>query len=299
MGKWIESLKPGTFKAKNGEEVTFTEADIEAIAAANPSTKRDAPLVFGHPEDNEPAFGWLEGAKTMNGILLTSFKDVPEPVKQVVKEKYYKKVSVALMPDKKTIRHVGLLGAVQPAVPGLADVKLSESKDELLIFEFSIGEPPDGSGDPNKPKPKEDDMPTVEELEAKLKIEKEAREAAEGKLTEAEGKLKTAETEAETAKTELSASKKAAEKATIESKVDALVGKKILAKEKPVVMQTALSLPGEDSIELSAGSGKKSTRDHYLDNFGDKPDLGLDMEFSDPGKDDGKALDTSGLTSCV
>ena len=300
MAQWIEILKPGKFTAKNGEEVTITARDIDHIVAANPAANRKSPLVFGHPEDDEPAFGWLTAVKKKAGdIAMAAFDQVPDVVKQLVDDGYFKKVSVALMPDKKTIRHVGLLGAVQPAVPGLADVKFSDGDDKPLIFEFSIGEPPDGSGDPSKPKPKEEGMPTVEELEAKLKIEKEAREAAEGEVTKLKGELETASAETEKVKTELSEGKKKQEKAAVEAEIDALVGRKIKASDKAAKLHTALSLSDEDSIELSEGSGKKSSRQHFLDELKSGPDLGLSAEFSAPVGEDGKALDLSDLTSCV
>lgn len=294
MPHWIEILKPGTFTAKNGESVTITSRDIDNIVAANPASDRESPLVFGHPEDNQPAFGWLTAVKRQGDIAMAAFTKVPEVVKQLVKDGYYRKVSVALMPDKKTIRHVGLLGAVQPAVPGLADVKLADG-DEPLIFEFTMGEPQDEPGDDpdgKTKKTKEGDMPTVEELEAKLATEKAAREAAEGKL-------KTAEEENEAARKELSDGKAAAARAAIETKVNELVGKKILARDKPLVEKVALALGEAGEIELSEGGGKKPLQAHLFDFLSGLPDLGLTVEFSDPGKTGGKTLDTTNLTSCV
>ena len=82
--------------------------------------------MFGHPEDSEPAFGWVDKLKRTGDILSALFKQIPDAVKSLVKTGHYKKISISLGSDKKNLRHVGLLGAVQPAVPGLANVKFSD-----------------------------------------------------------------------------------------------------------------------------------------------------------------------------
>ena len=89
--------------------------------------------MFGHSEDSQPAFGWVDKLKRTVDILSARFKQIPEAVKSLVKAGHYKKVSNALGGDKKNLRHVGLLGAVQPAVPGLANVKFSNPAVGLLF----------------------------------------------------------------------------------------------------------------------------------------------------------------------
>ena len=268
MGKWIEILKPGTFISSSGKPVTFTKEDLDTIAASNPATDRKTPLVFGHPEDNGPAFGWLEKIKHESGKLKAMFKQVPDAVKEAVNAGHYKNVSISLMPDKKTLRHVGLLGAAQPAVPGLEAVSFSDN-DEQLIIEFSTE--------------KKGEQLNLEEMKAeneRLKAEKEA----------ADKRAEMAESEAETAKTELTASKADAEKKVITDKVNGLVGKTILAKDKDVVEGIALALGGSDSIEFSDGNGKKVFQDAFLDFMSGLPDLGLMDDFTMPKKNDNKSM---------
>ncbi|WP_051283886.1 phage protease [Desulforegula conservatrix] len=265
MPNWIEVLKTGTFTAKSGKPVSFTEADLDAIAAGYDAAKAPAPLVFGHPEDSDPAFGWAEEFKRKGDILRARFKDVPEVVKTLVNNGHYKKVSISLAADKKTVRHVGLLGAVPPAVPGLADVKFSEG--ESLTIEMSSKE--------------ETNMPTVEELKKKLEEEEKARKDAEDRANAAEDGKKAAETE-------LSAIKDEASKTAVETKIEELISKgRILPANKDAVEAVALALGKTgDEIELSKGTGKKSLQDHFFDFLGTLPENGLLNEFSNPG--DGK-----------
>lgn len=292
MGKWIEVLKAGTFKAKNGQDVTITDSDLDAIAAANPSKDRKAPLVFGHPTDDQPAFGWLDGVKRAGGVLLASFSEVPDVVKNLVKDGYYRKVSLSLMPDKKTIRHVGLLGAVQPAVPGLKDVSFGNGADAIDL-EHEGGDP---SGDPEHDntggKPDTEDAMS-EELKRQL-------EEAKVKAAELQAQVDKNAAEAEAAKKELSDNKAAAERNAIETKVNDLVGKKILAKDKPLVERIALALGAGEEIELSSGAGKKPLRDHLFDFLSGLPDLDLMTEFSSPSGDEkGVKVDMGSLTKFV
>ncbi|MFH2064978.1 MAG: hypothetical protein ABIK15_07265 [Pseudomonadota bacterium] len=269
--EWIEICKAGTWTAKNGKPVTLTTADLDAIASSYNPTDREAPLVFGHPSDEDPAFGWVEKLKRTGDILLAAFKQVPDVVKSLVKDGHYKKVSIALMPDKKTLKHVGLLGAVQPAVPGLASVKFGDGADELVV-EFS-------NPDAVDPAKKEgEDMDKVKELEQQLADEKAKREAAEN--------------QAKAAETELSAAKSKQQASELETRIDKLVAEnKILPADKAAVKTVALALgKDEGEIELSAGSGKKKTVEHLFDFLSALPDRGLLTEFSSP---DGSKKETS------
>lgn len=276
--RWIEICKAGTWTAKNGKQVTLSTDDLDNIIETYNPEDREAPLVFGHPEDNQPAFGWVDKLKRTGDILAAQFQKVPEAVQNLVKAGHYKKVSISLGADKKSLRHVGLLGAVQPAVPGLKDVKFSDPEEGLTI-EFSN-------------KTKEDEV-EKKELERKLAAEEQARKDAETKLKESEEKTKAAEKE-------LSDSKQKALEGQIETRIDELVGKKIKAADKPAIKKIALALGGSDEIELSDGAGKKSLDEHLFDFLSGLPDLGMLTEFSDPGQgSDDTGLDSSGMMDRV
>ena len=110
--KWIEIARTGTFTDSAGREQTFTSGDLDAIARRYDPQKRDAPLCFGHPQtDKAPAFGWVDKLKSEGGRLYASFSRVPDEVRELVAKGHYRHVSMSLMPDRVSLRHVALLGA--------------------------------------------------------------------------------------------------------------------------------------------------------------------------------------------
>lgn len=262
MEKWVEICRTGIWTAKGGNSVTLTKGDLDNIVKTYDPKDREAPLVFGHPEDTEPAYGWVANLKRSGEILLAKFKDVPEAVKKMVREKYYKKVSIALGADKKTLRHVGLLGAVQPAVSGLKDVEFGDG-DAVMFLELSSKQEEGEMGD--------------EVLKKELEAEKKAREAAEKKAEDEAQKAKDAAAE-------LSKHKDETAEKEVEARVNALVGKKIKGADKDVVKRIAMSLAKEgEEIEFSQGAGKKPMVEHLFSFLDGLPDQGLTTEFSDPG----------------
>lgn len=117
----------------------------KAIANFNPVI-HEPPVVIGHPRENAPAFGWVESLKGeyVDGVnhLFAKFKQVDPEFERLVEGGSYKKRSASFYPDG-TLRHVGFLGAMPPAVKGLADVSFSDS--EFIEFE----QPTDGRNDPS------------------------------------------------------------------------------------------------------------------------------------------------------
>lgn len=122
MGKWIEVFKTGEHIASNGTKKEYTEDDLDAIVAKyNGQSEHQAPLVIGHPKDNDPAYGWVKELKRVSQKMLAYVDQISESVIEANQRGEYKKVSIAIYPDG-LLRHVGLLGAVPPAVKGLAPV---------------------------------------------------------------------------------------------------------------------------------------------------------------------------------
>jgi hypothetical protein len=125
VSPWVCIARTGTFEDSQGRPHTFTEADLEAIRAGYDPERSEAPLVFGHPKDSDPAYGWVSALKREGKKLFAQFAHVPEKVKSLVQDRRYRYVSMSLSPDKKRLLHVGLLGAAAPAIDGLAPVSLS------------------------------------------------------------------------------------------------------------------------------------------------------------------------------
>ncbi|MFN7066141.1 MAG: hypothetical protein ACK4OF_08350, partial [Aquificaceae bacterium] len=97
--------------------------------------KHEAPVVIGHPKDNSPAYGWVEALERRGESLWAKIKPTVQEFVDWVKQGLYKKVSISLYPDL-TLRHVGFLGAVPPAIKGLSPVQFSEGE----YMELGIGD---------------------------------------------------------------------------------------------------------------------------------------------------------------
>lgn len=130
----IEVFRTGTHTDSAGNKKEWTEQDLDTIASKYNPAEHEAPVVIGHPKDNAPAFGWVEGLERKGSVLYAKTKDLVPEFVDMVKKGLFKKRSISLYPDM-TLRHVGFLGAMPPAIKGLADVAFSDS--EAMTIEFS------------------------------------------------------------------------------------------------------------------------------------------------------------------
>lgn len=134
---WVPIFKGGKQRDSKGVEHDGDALIDKAIEKFNPSF-HEPPAVIGHPGDDAPAYGWVEGLKkeVVNGtkLLFAKFKQVQPTFADMVKSGMFKKRSAAFYPDG-SLRHVGFLGAMPPAVKGLPDVAFSEPAD--ATFEFA------------------------------------------------------------------------------------------------------------------------------------------------------------------
>lgn len=286
--KWIEIARTGTFTDSSGRPQTFTERDLAAIASAYDPTRRDAPLTFGHPaSDNAPAFGWAEQLKSEGGKLFARFRDVPEKVRELVAKGHYRHVSMSLMPDRVSLRHVALLGAAQPAIDGLAAVEFADGGNAITVdFTATI---------------QGDDSMTVEELQRQigqltaqleaLKTEnaslkkqadshKQEKEKAEAAKTEAEQK-------AEKANADFAAYRGKIEGERREARVAELVkAGKVKPAEKAGVLDFAAKLAAQGgTVDFAAPDGKTeslSLEERYFRDLEARPADERGAEFSAP-----------------
>ena len=138
----FEIFKPGTHIAMSGAEISFTEADLIASAAAYNPELHEAPLVIGHPADNAPAWGWTKALSFADSRLLADADQIDVAFAEGVNSGKYKKRSASFYPPDHAanpvpgvyyLRHIGFLGAQPPAVKGLKDVNFAE-EDGLLVF---------------------------------------------------------------------------------------------------------------------------------------------------------------------
>lgn len=133
--KWVDILRVGTWTDTSGREVGFSSNDLDTMVGEFEKNGRRVPLVLGHPKTNEPAYGWVSRLRRVGDVLQASFSQLAEEVKELVATGRFKNVSVSVFPNK-ALRHVGLLGAVQPAVSGLGEVAF-ENGEQHHVFEFT------------------------------------------------------------------------------------------------------------------------------------------------------------------
>lgn len=147
--KPLQIFKTGKHTASNGTVLTFTEAQLAACAVAynaaqnsNPPKYR-APLVLGHPKTDDPAFGWVAALQfNEHGLEATPHQVNPE-FAQAVNDGTYGSMSAAFyLADSPTnptpgilaLKHVGFLGAQQPAVKGLRIPAFNEVEQGVVEF---------------------------------------------------------------------------------------------------------------------------------------------------------------------
>ena len=66
----IEIFKAGTHTDSHGTTLTFSEADLAAMAGAYDPAISEAPIVVGHPSADAPAYGWIKSLSEKGGKLL-------------------------------------------------------------------------------------------------------------------------------------------------------------------------------------------------------------------------------------
>ena len=301
---WIEIARAGTFTDSAGRPQTFTDSDLDAIANAYDPAKRDCPLVFGHPKtDAAPAFGWAEKLKAEGGKLLAKFGQVPEAVKKIVAAGHYRHVSMSLMPDRKTLRHVALLGAAQPAIDGLKAIELRNHDDSITI-DFVKGDSMPGDDAQREIGALKERIAALEKENAHLKEQakghKDGRDKAEAEKKAAEEK------EAKTA-ADFAAYRGAIENEKREARVAALVESgKVKPAEKADVLSFAMALASQNTtVDFAAPDGKTekvSLEERYFRELESRnPDCRI-IEFSAQPKHAAEAnaasfFDASELTS--
>lgn len=286
--KWIEIARTGTFTDSSGRPQTFTERDLAAIASAYDPTRRDAPLTFGHPaSDSAPAFGWAEQLKSEGGKLFARFRDVPEKVRELVAGGHYRHVSMSLMPDRVSLRHVALLGAAQPAIDGLAAVEFADGGNAITV-DFAVRQ-------------QGDDSMTVEELQrqiGQLQGQLEALRAENASLKKQADSHKQEKDKAEAAKTEAEqkAEKAGADFAAYRGKVEGerrearvaelVKAGKVKPAEKSGVLDFAAKLAAQGgTVDFAApdgGTESLSLEERYFRDLEARPADERGAEFSAP-----------------
>ena len=119
----IEVFKTGTHTDSNGISIDYTVEMLDKIVQnyqeqVNNNTNNLAPLVKGHPHTNEPALGWVKKIFRRGNKLIAHIINISDELIAEIKKEKYKNFSIALYSNL-NLRHIGILGAIPPAVKDL------------------------------------------------------------------------------------------------------------------------------------------------------------------------------------
>lgn len=143
--KLFQIFRTGTFTPMSGQQLTFSERDLQGMAAAFDPQRRPAPLVLGHPTLDQPSYGQVTGLIVKAGILYAQAL-VSSALIAMVRDKSYTSVSASFLapfaennptPGAYYLKHVGFLGAHPPSVKGLEPPNFAERRGGALCFSES------------------------------------------------------------------------------------------------------------------------------------------------------------------
>lgn len=146
----FEIFRAGVHTASNGTRLPFTESDLaQAARVYNPGI-HSAPIVKGHPTDDQPAHGWIKSVTYKDGRLFAEAQDVDPQLALDVKAGRYRFNSPSFyLPDSPInpvpgtlyLKHLGVLGAVAPSLKGQPRMEFGEGGPDGGIVEFTVQPP--------------------------------------------------------------------------------------------------------------------------------------------------------------
>lgn len=234
--KHLAIFKTGRHQATSGEWLNADADWAKSVVAAYDKSKHEAPIVIGHPQDNAPAYGWVESISfdEASGTLYADIAQVEPQFADLLAQGRFKKRSASFYPPNAAgnptpgqpyLRHVGFLGAQPPAVKGLADFAAQTAP----IFEFS--------------ETTEENTMDEEELKAK-----------EAELAKAEQALAAREAELKKREEALAAEAAERERAEADDFAEGLVKQgRLLPREKAAVVSVLLSVEKDQSFDFAEG----------------------------------------------
>ena len=154
--KPLHIFRAGTHTAADGRELIFSEADLAATAKAYDPALHEAPIVVGHPAHNAPAYGWVSGLVAGADGLRAAPRQVDPSFAESVAAGRFKKISASFYhpqspanpaPGVFYLRHVGFLGAMPPAVKGLAQAEFAGGAEDFPMAQMAAVEEAQGQHD--------------------------------------------------------------------------------------------------------------------------------------------------------
>ncbi|WP_283177498.1 hypothetical protein [Gemmobacter sp. 24YEA27] len=130
-----------------GAAITYSAADLKAVADSYDPATAPAPVVIGHPATDAPAYGWIESFDydSQEERLFATIGEIEPEFAGLVKAGRFKKVSMAFFsPDQAHNpvagtwypKHLGFLGGAAPGVPGLKNAQFAGEAGVVFTAEF-------------------------------------------------------------------------------------------------------------------------------------------------------------------
>lgn len=256
--KLLEIFRPGTFKSVEGQSISFSDADVKATVAAYDIAKHKAPLVIGHPKMDDPAYGHAVSLSLgRNNVVLAEPANVDPAFADAVNNERYDSISASFwsptnprnpVPGVWYVRHIGFLGAVPPAVPGLKQPSFADADDTDLItinFADSQEQPmltPEQKAELEKQQQKlKDDQASFADQQAAAKKREDELAAREKALADKEAKAREEE---------------------ISSFAEDLVKSgKLLPGEKAGLVAVLTNIAKDHTVSFADGDGKTVSQD--------------------------------------
>ncbi|MFB9148750.1 hypothetical protein [Roseovarius ramblicola] len=150
MTKPLHIFRAGRHTAMSGQSFEFSEAEVEAVAAAYDPALHEAPIVVGHPRTDAPAYGWVKSLRAEGAELFAEPDQVEPAFAEMVRAGRFKRISASFYPPKASanpapgtyyLKHVGFLGAQPPAVKGLKAAEFADDAEAVTLeIDFSEAE---------------------------------------------------------------------------------------------------------------------------------------------------------------
>lgn len=250
--KLLEIFRPGTFKSVEGQSISFSDADVAATVAAYDVAKHKAPLVIGHPKMDDPAYGHAVSLSLgRNNVVLAEPANVDPAFADAVNNERYDSISASFwsptnprnpVPGVWYVRHIGFLGAVPPAVPGLKQPSFADADDsDLITINFADSQEPT-MGTPTQAE--------LDKQQQKLKDE-------QASFADQQAAAKKREDELAAREKALAAKEAKAREEEINSFAEGLIKSgKLLPVEKAGVVALLGALPADQEVSFADGDGK-------------------------------------------
>lgn len=251
--KRIPFFKAGDLTSSDGRAVSFSVADLHAIAKNYEPSRSKAPLVVGHPKLDDPAFGWATSLSVEGDTLMAEVDQVEAQFAQMVNDGRFPNRSASIYlpttpgnpkPGELYLKHIGFLGAAPPAIAGLPAYTFA-ADDQALCFSFDDTDFSSPTMEPST-MPEKNTSNTPDPS-----VEFAQRSSA---LDQRERQLKEREDQ-------IIADQKASERAAAVSFAQALVQNgKLLPAEADAIVELITVLPGNDAPVSFAQAGATVTK---------------------------------------